>query len=241
MKEEKMQKSQGFEGELIIEIPQIAVKNCEKIPLIRSMFISRMGYYPKALNHYYERPTGISQVIFIYCTDGEGWVQLQREKIKVKAGEIIIIPKNKSHSYGADTKNPWSIYWFHFSGMQSDEVYEAIMVNKVDVEAIQVGFWEERNSLFRQIASIFLKGYSPTNLLLANLTLRYYLATFISFEYFQKNENSFQKISPTDQAILYMQKKLIQHSHTGQYCSICKPIHIFLFKEIQTRYWLCSN
>ena len=203
-----MQKSRGFEGELIIEIPKVATASCEKTALIRSLFIARMGLYPKALHHYYQRPTGISQVIFIYCTDGEGWVQLQKEKIKVNAGEVFIIPKNTPHSYGADAQNPWTIYWFHFLGTNCDEVFKAIMGNKVNVETIQVGFSEERNNLFRQMNSTLLKGYSTSNLLFANLSLPYYLATFISLEYFQKNENIVQHISPTDKAIKFMQQNL---------------------------------
>ena len=70
-----MQKSRGFEGGLIIEIPKVAALNCEELPLIKSLFITRIGFYPKALHHYYHRPMGISQVILIYCSDGKGWVQ----------------------------------------------------------------------------------------------------------------------------------------------------------------------
>ncbi|WP_394993654.1 hypothetical protein [Emticicia sp.] len=42
-----MQKSRGFEGELIIEIPKVATASCEKTALIRSLFIARMGFFQK--------------------------------------------------------------------------------------------------------------------------------------------------------------------------------------------------
>lgn len=203
-----MQKSRGFEGELIIEIPKVALEKCKSLPLINQLFISRMGFYPKALHHYYQRPFGISETILIYCTDGHGWIQLQNKKINIQPGEIFIIPKNTKHSYAADKQNPWTIYWFHFSGANCDEVFEAIMSNKVNFETTLVGFSEERNNLFRQISSTLLKGYSISNLLLANLSLRYYLAMFISLEYFQKDEGAMLLGSPIDKAIKFMQQNL---------------------------------
>jgi AraC-like DNA-binding protein len=202
-----MQKSRGFEGELIIEIPKVAIAKCKTLPLIHSLYISRMGFYPKALHHYYQRPMGISETILIYCTNGNGWVQLQKEKINIQPGEIFVIPKNTIHSYAADKQNPWTIYWFHFAGINADDAVNVIM-NKDNNSGVQVGFSTERNDIFNQIATTFLKGYSASNLLLANLSLPYYLATFTSPEHFQKNEVKQPHISPSDRAIKFMQQNL---------------------------------
>jgi len=204
-----MRKSRGFEGELIIEVPKIAITNCEELPLIRSLFISRMGFYPKALHHYYQRPGGISQVILLYCTDGKGWIQIQDENIMVHAGEIIVIPTGIPHSYGADSKNPWSIYWFHLNGSQGNEAAYAIMgAENQNFQPIQVGFSDERNVIFKQIATTFLKGYSAANLLLANLSLPYYLSTFIAPEFFSRQNGVTTQVSATDRAVKFMQENL---------------------------------
>jgi AraC-like DNA-binding protein len=206
-----IQKSRGFEGELIIEVPKIAISQSQKLPLIHSLFISRMGFYPKALHHFFQRPSGISQVILLYCTDGKGWIQLNKNKVVIEAGEIVLIPAGIPHSYGADFENPWTIYWLHLLGNQGHETVTAIMGNKEKISrGIQVGFSDERNAIFRQISATFLKGYSASNLLFANLLLPYYLATFIVPEQFQKETLAQQVISPTDKAILYMQQHLSQ-------------------------------
>jgi AraC-like DNA-binding protein len=202
-----MQKSRGFEGELIIEIPKMAIENCEALPLIKNLFIARMGFYPKALYHYFQRPVGISQVILIYCTDGKGWIQLQNERINIQAGEVFIIPKDTPHSYGSDKENPWTIYWLHLAGSFCNDTIEAIM-DKNDIFAIkQVSLSEERNGLFRQIAKTFLKGYSASNLLFANLILPHYLASIIGSENFQ-TDKKIPLISATDRAIKFMQENL---------------------------------
>jgi hypothetical protein len=234
-----MQKSRGFEGELIIEIPKVAIAKCKTMPLIHSLYISRMGFYPKALHHYYQRAAGISETILIYCTNGNGWIQLQKEKVKIQPGEIFIIPKHTIHSYAADKQNPWTIYWFHFAGINADDAANAIM-NKGN-NGVQVGFSAERNELFNQIATTFLRGYSASNLLIANLTLPYYLATFTSPEHFQKNEVIAPIISPSDRAIKFMQQNLTK---TLTLDTIAQSAHLsvsFFFEEIQTRYGLCTD
>lgn len=218
-----MQKSRGFEGELIIEVPKVAIANCEELPLIKSLFITRMGFYPKALHHYYKRTAGISQVILIYCSDGKGWVQFQHERIAVQAGELFIIPINTPHSYGADSQNPWTIYWFHFIGSSCHEIVQAIMDKNVEVRVKRVGFLEERNTLFKQMAETLLKGYSTSNLLSANLTLPYYLSSFISPETFQKNKAIIASINIPDQAIKFMQENL---SQTLTLDNIAQSVHL---------------
>lgn len=204
-----MRKSRGFDGELIIEIPKVATSHCEQLPLISHLFISRMGYYPKALHHYYQRPNGISQAILLYCTDGQGWIELGGNHVHVRAGEVILLPTELPHAYGADTQNPWSIYWMHIAGDHSDAAVAAVMDRDGEpARAVHVGFSDERNALFTHIASTLLKGYSASNLLQANLALPHYLSSFIAPEHFGAQKPSAAAGSPTEKAILYMQENL---------------------------------
>ncbi|WP_353718491.1 AraC family transcriptional regulator [Dyadobacter sp. 676] len=204
-----MRKSRGFEGELIIEIPKVATSHCEQLPLIAQLFIARMGYYPKAMHHYYQRPNGISQAILLYCSDGQGWVETGGNVVQVRAGEIFVLPMDVPHSYGADAKNPWSIYWMHLGGSHCDAAAAAVMERGGEpARAVQVGFSEERNALFTHIARTLLKGYSASNLLQANLALPHYLSSFIAPEHFGSQKQSVRDASPTEKAILYMQENL---------------------------------
>lgn len=204
-----MRKSRGFEGELIIEIPKVATSHCEQLPLIGQLFISRMGYYPKALHHYYQRPNGISQAILLYCTDGQGWIELNGSTSQVHAGEVFVLPVDVPHSYGADPQNPWSIYWLHINGALCGAAATTVM-NRDDepFRAIPVGFSDERNALFIHIANTLLKGYSASNLLQANLALPHYLSSFIAPEHFGSQKASASDASPTEKAITYMQENL---------------------------------
>ncbi len=205
-----VQKSRGFQGELIIEVPKVAIAQSQKLPLINTLFIARMGFYPKAMHHYYQRPTGISQVILLYCTDGKGWLQFKKSKVTLEAGQAYLIPTGIPHAYGADTENPWTIYWFHFLGSQCNESVKAIMGEEKGklVKGIQVGFSEKRDAIFKQIAAVLLKGYSAANLLFANLLLQYYFASFIIPEQFIQHPLPALVPNASNKAILFMQQNL---------------------------------
>ncbi|TLV03382.1 AraC family transcriptional regulator [Dyadobacter luticola] len=204
-----VKKSRGFEGELIIEIPKVAATHCEALPLISSLYLSRIGFYPKALYHYYQRPAGISQAIFLYCTDGKGWITIRGETFTVQAGEVFIIPTDIPHSYGADAKNPWSIYWLHLVGKNANDAALTIMeAENGMLRPVQVGLSEERNVLFKRICTTLLKGYSASNLLFANLTLAYYLSTFIASEQFNRQNALPAQENAVDRSIRYMQENL---------------------------------
>lgn len=201
-------KGRGFTGERMIEIPKEVVEKCRTMPLISHLFITQMGFFPKALHHYYQRPTGMSQVILLYCTDGLGWIQVPRGRVTLQAGSVFAIAPGIPHSYGADADNPWTIYWFHLSGSQCGAVTVTTKNEKGSaLQAAQVGFSDERIRLFDQIVDAFLNGYSQSNLLAANLTLPYFLASFVLPENFQRGRVT-SGTSPTDKAILYMQNNL---------------------------------
>jgi AraC family transcriptional regulator, arabinose operon regulatory protein len=202
-------KGRGFTGERIIEIPKEILDKCRRIPLINSLFIARMGFFPKARHHYYQRPAGISQVILLYCTDGQGWIQLPTGRVVLQAGAVFVITPGMPHSYGADAENPWTIHWFHFSGTHCAEVVSAIVGEaQKPSQAVWVGFSAERIALFDHIFDTFLNGYSTSNLLYANLTLPFFLASFVLPENFQPAAQVSQVANPTSKAILFMQNNL---------------------------------
>lgn len=200
-------RGRGFIGERIIELPKNIGAKCEALPLIRNLYISRMGFYPKAKYHYYQRPAGFSQALLIYCVDGEGWVQLGEGKYKIASGSAIFIPANTPHAYAADSTHPWTIYWFHLKGKQCNEVAALLMGDDKATQPISVPFSSERIALFDRIFDSFSQGYGIANMLFANLALQFFLASFAAPHRFDRPEkqeahNSMQK------AVHFMQEHL---------------------------------
>lgn len=202
-------KGRGFTGERMIEIPKEVVEKCRTMPLINKLFITQMGFFPKALYHYWQRPTGMSQVILIYCTDGLGWIQVPKGRVTLQAGDVYAIAPGVPHSYAADPDNPWTIYWFHINGTDCHESVWAAMGERENLpQVVRVVFSGERITLFDRIFTTFLNGYSQSNLLFANLTLPYFLASFVLSDNFQPKQKVSGLIDPTNKAVLFMQDNL---------------------------------
>ena len=202
-------KGRGFTGERMIEIPKEVVEKCRTMPLISQLFITQMGFFPKALHHYFQRPTGMSQVILIYCTDGLGWIQVPKGRVTLQAGDMYAIAPGVPHSYAADPTNPWTIYWFHINGTACQESVWAATGNHENLaQVVRVVFSNERIALFDRIYEAFLNGYSQSNLLFANLTLPYFLASFVLPDNFRPKTKVALPINATDKAIQFMQDNL---------------------------------
>ena len=62
----------GFTGERSVVLPQMAVEMQKSDPLVSSLYITDIGYYPHASHHFRERREPIMQNVLIYCMEGKG-------------------------------------------------------------------------------------------------------------------------------------------------------------------------
>ena len=106
----------GFQGERLYRLPTEVFDDFMEHPLVKRLYLTDVGFYPKAEHHYMERNIGIKENIFFYCVDGEGTICINGKRYKLHAKEAFCIPNNQKHYYYADRINPWSILWVHFAG-----------------------------------------------------------------------------------------------------------------------------
>jgi AraC family transcriptional regulator, arabinose operon regulatory protein len=111
-----LQKGRGFVGERIVVLPQATVEAAKLHSIIKLLFPTSMGYFPRAAGHLRSREPGAGQAIFIYCVKGRGWVITGEHRREIKRDQLLIIPANVPHTYGADKEDPWSVFWFHAVG-----------------------------------------------------------------------------------------------------------------------------
>lgn len=100
----------------MIVLPTEVFQDYAEHPLVRRLFLTDVGFFPRAEHHYRERKEGIEEYIFLYCTEGEGIIHVKGKEFVLRANEAFCIPKNCGHRYYADKENPWSILWVHFKG-----------------------------------------------------------------------------------------------------------------------------
>ncbi|RYF99818.1 MAG: AraC family transcriptional regulator, partial [Chitinophagaceae bacterium] len=115
---------EGFLGQKMIVLSPDRIMDIEDNPLSKNLYATAIGYYPHATSHQRERKFGSEQYILLYCVSGKGWIKVNDEEFTLTANTYFILCKNAPHSYGSSLKDPWSIYWMHFTGETADFLYD---------------------------------------------------------------------------------------------------------------------
>ncbi len=111
---------EGFPKERLTKFPLEVTRRAEELPFLRNLYVTDMGHFPDARNHYVNRPEGSASHIVIYNTAGMGWCELGGKRFQVPPKYALVIPAGTPHAYGSEEDRPWSIYWAHFSGQNSE-------------------------------------------------------------------------------------------------------------------------
>ncbi len=204
--EKPLRKSEGFNGQRAIVLPAKVIKGFSKSPLVNNVFITDIGFYPKAKFHYYKRSSGTSTHILIYCVDGKGWLNMNGQHLTIDRDHFIIIPACTSHSYGSDEEYPWSIYWLHFKGDLSGQLTDLLSMSGTSFIR-QVPYSEERIKLFDSIYNILESGYSDTNLQYINMCFWHFASSFSHPNLFHYSIESHRE-DVIDLSIAFMRENL---------------------------------
>lgn len=204
-KETITRRREGFDGQKLIVLPKKVITNFLSKDLItKQIYITNIGYYPKARHHYAERPNGISQHIIIYCTEGYGWLEINKKKIEVSPSQFIAIPANTPHKYAANMDKPWTIYWIHFKGEIASFIVDLILKNSENYKPY-LSFNENRIKLFEDICFNLQKGYSSDTLRYVNMIFSHFLSSLIYEDKFNHVDDKPADDDMVEKSIQYMQ------------------------------------
>jgi AraC-like DNA-binding protein/quercetin dioxygenase-like cupin family protein len=166
----------GFAGSRAIILPESVVLEMSRNPFTSKLYMTDIGYYPKARHHFRKREKGIDQFILIYCVDGKGWVENDGKRYNVTADHFVILPAGKPHMYGADAAAPWTIYWLHFkgdmAGFYADGNNKPTAIASGDNSRIS-----ERLAIFEDMFKNLENGYSWDNICYVISSLHYFLGS----------------------------------------------------------------
>jgi AraC-like DNA-binding protein len=201
-----IKKKEGFAGERACILPNALKHTLQKNSLCRNLYLTDIGFYPKALYHNRERQHGCRQYILIYCIHGEGWFSVYGKTHRVTANHFFILPENTGHKYGADPQNPWTIYWIHFTGNLAGE-YFSYLAGKRSIKPRMVIPSDERNQLFDEIVRYASMINNTDAVIYANNCLYNYLASFKNAIYAQSDSDR-RQTSTIDNCIELMKENL---------------------------------
>ena len=169
----------GFFGEKQINIPrEVVINRLSKQQFVDSLFITHIGYFPKAKFHYRERQYGCPDNILIYCVEGRGHYQTATKSYTLNANQFMMLPPGKFHIYQADLHHPWSIYWIHFSGHKVKQLNQWMKTEEYE-QPTDIEYNKKITDQWFEIYNALASGYSDNNLAFANLCLYRFLTFFL--------------------------------------------------------------
>jgi AraC family transcriptional regulator, arabinose operon regulatory protein len=231
-----VRKKEGFNNQNAIVLPKYIQSELELNPLTKLLYITDIGFYPKARYHYRERLSGSEQHILIYCFEGRGWLEMEGQRKKIQKDMYFIIPAGMPHQYGADDATPWSIYWLHFKGEQAHRFSGNSLILK-ELKPAENSRNDRRIRLFEEILQNLSMGYSMENLEYASVCLWYLMGSFNYAPQFERIR-SVQKTNVIEKSILYMHAHIHETMNLkdlAAYCGYSVSHFSLIFRNKTTR------
>lgn len=168
---------EGFPDQRLVVLPREITARCRRLPIVQDLFVTDIGHYPSAPFHYIQRAMPLAESILVYCVDGSGWCRLANRRWRVKQGDALFIPSGELHTYGADRKTPWSIYWVHFAGNRADRYLQALDVS-LDRPVVHVPDLARVLQVFEELYHYVGQGYTDADLVGLSTELARFLGLF---------------------------------------------------------------
>lgn len=166
----------GFIGQRMTYLPGLVKKKVLADARVHDLYITHIGYFPKAKGHFRNRPYGCSQYILIYCTNGEGWIDIKNKRHKLKKNQLFIIRPKTPCRYGASKENPWDNHWIHYTGSNAD-LYSPPLNKVIDIPQDKDSRIEERLVIFEEMLQNSEDHFNFEKVIYANICLKHFLAS----------------------------------------------------------------
>ena len=223
----------GFTGQHLFVLPKPVRDAAGRHPLLRPLLVTDAGYYPNASGHHVERPKGAPTHLLIVCLKGAGWARSDVTQHEVKPGDVIWLRAEKPHAYGADSDDPWTIAWVHFSGDEAEYWRSYIGFDDDPVSRLS-GIHEDGQSALA-IEQIYLsleKGSSHPDLISAAVMLRQTLNQIASAVRWGRDERSVaQRVMEVREHL----RKNLEYSHRLDELATAAGLSVSHFSSIFRR------
>lgn len=232
---------EGFPGQQMIVLSPDRILAIGQNLLCKTLHPTAIGYYPHAAFHQRERKTGCGQYILLYCTNGKGWISVDGEEFTLTANTYFILRKNTPHRYGSSSKEPWSIYWLHFTGATADLLYQryGTGIKPIPYDAGTV-------NVFNQVFNLLENDLGRREMELLYIKLLQFLSSFIYFATPAESEvedrigrsvtymkNNLHKGINIKELAIMSNYSVSRYSELFRERTGCSPIQYFLQLKIQ--------
>ena len=176
---------EGFKGQRLLSLPDDILRKYSQLPLVRPLYIRKMGFFPLVQHHYVQKDVGTDYCMLIYCVGGCGWYALQdHEPRKVEANHYLLLPPDTPYRFWADEHQPWTIYWIHFQGALAKDFLLYPVLSRPILPG-NISRLQDRLNLFENIYDSFSMAYTREYMTHASLCLYALLSTFLHVDAFR--------------------------------------------------------
>lgn len=163
----------GFPGQHMVVLPAPLRRTLGQHPLLKPLFVTDAGYFPKAAGHHVVRPQGSPTDLLALCVQGFGWVDCGNRKLSINPGDLIWLSAHQPHAYGSCAQEPWSLLWVHFQGDELPEWKRLLGWDpKLPLALLNIGPERCAELALDQLYPLLEHGYSVPQLLTASASLR---------------------------------------------------------------------
>jgi AraC-like DNA-binding protein len=200
-------------------------------PLLRGLIPVSAGSVQSAENMQ-GRLTGMESALFVYCTKGRGWCDVEGRRYEIRAGDLVVILPRLLHGYGASDTRSWNIYWVRALGTNLDHFLAELSITARN-PVLSLGESPQLLALFQEVFDALEGSRTPARLLYAAQALAHLLATIIlrRRESGRSEPDICRKI---DQTIAYMQQHLDKPLHVAALAALANvspSYYTLLFKR----------
>ncbi len=218
----------GFIGQRMTYVPGIVKRKVLNDERVKDLYITHIGVFPNAIGHLRKREFGCSQFILLYCVEGEGWIKLDGRTHILKANQLFVISPKQSCSYGTSDKYPWTNYWIHYTG-ENSELYSPELNKLINIPPDKDSRIKERLVLFEEMLQNIEDHFNTDRVIYANICLKHFLSSIKYLPVYRAIDKEPEN-DVIDKLIAYMSNNVEKNISMDEFAAKCGFSTSTLFK-----------
>jgi len=160
------------------EIPPPLFSESRRNPLVLDLFVLETGEIEVEQGSIWGSAQNLDKYLLVYCTKGNGLVEIEREQIPVSNDQFFIIPKGLSFKFYSVLNVNSRLLIAYFDGWKAPRLGKefALVRNLIPSVNNRVA---NREMLFDEMFNNLSKGFHDENLQYVNFCFGHLLATFV--------------------------------------------------------------
>ena len=230
-----LEMSAGLADQQVVELAGSVIQRAvRQWSMLSGLLASAAGYSPRAAGQVRRQPAGGEAAVLIYCARGGGWCEVNDRRQPVHRGDLLVLPPQVPHAYGAHRSNPWTIHWVRARGSRVPDYLRAMGVD-AEHPVLRLGEDLPVLSLLNEVRQNLQTAPAPWNVFHAAHTLGHLLSVLIQHRGGLPDESSpgVQKVA---RSITYMSEHLHEPPRVGTLAMLAglSPAHFSVLFRQQT-------